>query len=214
MKNGLLIFSLAVLLFSLPQISNCEDFRSLTFGPRLGSHIAMLEEWENQFEFVSGASSSTSMLLFGFELNYVTPSPIYFGAGFDYFLGKEVEIVDYESMKDRVTATYYYGTVGFQKALQSNPNVSLGGAVDIGYLNAKETVEMMGVSAEGTGSTMGIRPKFRFQRKFNKIDLAMDLGFLIANASEIEMGGLTIEDYELDISGLTLSISLLLPYWL
>jgi len=42
--------------------------------------------------------------------------------------------------------------------------------------------------------------------------LGVDLGIMFANASEIKIAGETVQDYSLDLSGLTLDINLLIPY--
>lgn len=183
------------------------DYRpTLSIGVRLGGHVAVLKDWKDQFVFESDEGANELVLLGG-ETIYAPSRLIYLGLGFEYFQGKKVEVVG--GIDDQLSALLYFVTIGLATSPRSQPDLALGGALDVGYLSATETVKMSGVTTKGTGVTFAVRPKFRatYLAKRNFL-LGTDLGFLFANAKDIKLHDVSIPGYSLDFSGASFTISI------
>lgn len=178
--------------------------RIYSVGVRMGLHIGLMSDWREQFIDENGNHPVASFLQFGPD-GYVDLSrTVFVGGGVEYLLGRKIEVGDAD---DRPTAWLIFGTLGALFPLPNNPEFELGPAIDIGYLWGKEHVGIGGIGADGKAATAAIRPKMVLSvaRERNWV-LRSELGWLIATAKDVEIGGEPIEGYDLDFSGLSMII--------
>ena len=191
-----------------------ETRQRIALGLRTGYHFAALKDWKDQFVFVDDNKPLGQFLLFGADIHYLPIPSFYVGGGVEYMFGQKVEIIG-TGQEDRLSGWLYFGTVGFGITPKSEPDISIGGALDVGYLSAKETLKQGGYSVDGTAGTVAFRPKLRamFAVERNLL-LSTDIGVLIAKAKDVKVLHYTVSGYDLDFTGLTIAVGIAYLGWL
>lgn len=177
--------------------------RIYSVGLRSGLHIGLMDDWRRQFVDENGNHPVASFLPFGADGYADISRTLFIGGGVEYLWGRKITIEGVGD--DRASAWLLFGSLGFLTPMSNYPEYEIGGAVDVGYLWGKEHAGVDGAGADGTAQTFAIRPKALFSYAASpRVAMRAELGWLVANAKDLEFGGETLTGYDLDFSGLSM----------
>lgn len=179
--------------------------RIYAVGVRFGTHIGMMSDWRNQFVLENGTHPVATFLQFGPEAYFDITKEFFVGGGFEYLLGRKIEVQGAGS--DRPSAWLVFGSGGFLLPLGEPPEFELGLACDVGYLWGKEHVDVGGNGVDGTAETFAVRPKAIMTYATSKSSILRgELGWLVARARDVRSGDTEFLGYDLDFSGLSMIV--------
>jgi opacity protein-like surface antigen len=162
---------------------------------------SLLTDWKNQNLQTDGTSPSTKSFVFGAECGCVINKYIQVGFGYEYFFTTKVSTQ--EAAGDQINSTFFYGSIKAEMPLESVPDLSLFGDLDIGSITATEVLENYGgLDFNRVGSTTGYRLILGAQYfLIDNWSIMAGGGYLFGKANKVTVDGQTWPNYSLDLSG-------------
>lgn len=179
--------------------------RNLYLGFSLDTHVALLNDWKEQYVLENDKNPATVGLQLGAKLGILKQSKYLFGLGYDYFFLPTLKVRSPASFDDKVSSQFFYLTGGLIHHFAPPSASSIYFAFDTGVLSGKETLEDSQVELEASGQNLGVRIKGGYSYDTRAGQLFFELGYLFGKVSDLELVGQTVPDYALDFSGLTIS---------
>lgn len=180
--------------------------QSFYVAARVGWSMPSLDQWRSQFD----PKPPTDAYLVGGEIGVATAHGVHIGVGIEYFLGRKIKASGPPDVEDRVHTLFYFGSLKAGSRMSVHDKLFLYGGIDAGILAATEDIGVSGYpEMQTTGSAIAVRPKagllFLFQEN---VSVSGELAYLWGKVTNLELRGNPISAYGLDLTGLSVLMSI------